>query len=61
MRANPKVTRSKEEAKKSPSRSTRRPRAARIFKELVKEYSDEPRAAELAAGSSGASLGTACW
>jgi parvulin-like peptidyl-prolyl isomerase len=46
MRANPKVTRSKEEAKKLAEQVDKKAKGGADFKELVKEYSDEPRAAE---------------
>jgi parvulin-like peptidyl-prolyl isomerase len=46
MRANPKVTRTKEEAKKLAEQVDKKAKSGTDFKELVKEYSDEPRAAE---------------
>jgi parvulin-like peptidyl-prolyl isomerase len=46
MRANPKVTRSKEEAKKLAEEVAKKAKGGTDFKELVKQYSDEPRAAE---------------
>jgi hypothetical protein len=53
LRANPKVTRSKEEAKKVAEEVAKKAKSGADFKELVKQYSDEPRA-----GERGGDLGT---
>lgn len=46
VRANPKVTRTKEEARKLAEEVAKKAKSGANFAELVKEYSDEPRAAE---------------